>query len=137
MYNIDDIEHVTGARRRGNVEAKINWLLIDSRSLCFPEETLFFALKTEKNDGHRYIEGLYRRGVKNFVVSDKSVNEGIYDISHMADANFLIVDSPLKALQDLAAYHRSNLNIPVVAITGAQRQDHSQGMALPTAFARL
>lgn len=119
MYNIDDIEHVTGARRRGNGEAKINWLLIDSRSLCFPEETLFFALKTEKNDGHRYIEELYRRGVKNFVVSDKSVNEGVYDMSHMTDANFLIVDSPLKALQDLAAYHRSNLNIPVVAITGS------------------
>ena len=57
MYNIDDIEHVTGARRRGNVKAKINWLLIDSRSLCFPEETLFFALKTEKNDGHRDFTG--------------------------------------------------------------------------------
>ncbi len=119
MYNIDEIEHVMGAARRGDTPAKINWLLIDSRSLCFPEETLFFALKTEKNDGHRYIEGLYRRGVRNFVVSEKSVDEGLYNMGHMADANFLIVPSPLAALQDLAAFHRSNLNIPVIAITGS------------------
>ena len=111
-YTIDEIAQVIGAERKGTTEAKINWLLIDSRSLCFPEETLFFALKTEKNDGHKYIEELYRRGVRNFVVES-------LPIQGTKDCNFLMVKSPLKALQDLAAYHRSQLDIPVIGITGS------------------
>ena len=111
-YTIDEIAQVIGAGRKGTTEAKINWLLIDSRSLCFPEETLFFALKTEKNDGHKYIEELYRRGVRNFVVES-------LPIQGTKDCNFLMVKSPLKALQDLAAYHRSQLDIPVIGITGS------------------
>lgn len=112
MYTIDEIAQVIGAERKGTKEAKINWLLIDSRSLCFPEETLFFALKTEKNDGHKYIEELYRRGVRNFVVENLPA-------SGMEGANFLMVKSPLQALQDLAAYHRNKLDIPVIGITGS------------------
>ena len=54
-YNIEKITTLIGARRIGNADAQIGWLLTDSRSLCFPEETLFFALKTQRNDGHRYI----------------------------------------------------------------------------------
>ena len=115
-YTIDDIAQVIGAERKGTTEAKINWLLIDSRSLCFPEETLFFALKTEKNDGHKYIEELYRRGVRNFVVESLPLG---FTPKGTKDCNFLMVKSPLKALQDLAAYHRSQLDIPVIGITGS------------------
>ena len=68
-YTIEKITTLIGARRIGTADAQIGWLLTDSRSLCFPEETLFFALKTARNDGHRYIADLYRRGVRNFVVS--------------------------------------------------------------------
>ena len=68
-YTIEKIATLIGARRIGTTDAHIGWLLTDSRSLCFPEETLFFALKTQRNDGHRYIADLYRRGVRNFVVA--------------------------------------------------------------------
>ena len=119
-YTIDEIAQVIGAERKGTTEAKINWLLIDSRSLCFPEETLFFALKTEKNDGHKYIEELYRRGVRNFVVSPPTLDGGgLPQRLSLENCNFLVVKSPLKALQDLAAYHRSKLDIPVIGITGS------------------
>ena len=119
-YTIDEIAQVIGAERQGTTEAKINWLLIDSRSLCFPEETLFFALKTEKNDGHKYIEELYRRGVRNFVVSPPTLDGGgLPQRLSLENCNFLVVKSPLKALQDLAAYHRSKLDIPVIGITGS------------------
>ena len=114
-YHIEEIAQVLGAHRVGTSEAKINWLLIDSRSLCFPEETLFFALKTSKNDGHRYIGGLYRRGVRNFVVSLQFLDDNA-EVERMADANFLAVESPLKALQTLAAHHRNSLNIPIIGI---------------------
>lgn len=119
MYTIDEIAQVIGAQRRGVEAATINWLLIDSRSLCFPEETLFFALKTGKNDGHRYVEELYRRGVRNFVVGDGPLPASLLGARELEGCNFLVVKSPLQALQDLAAYHRGRLDIPVIGITGS------------------
>ena len=116
-YTIEKITTLLGARRIGTTEAQIGWLLTDSRSLCFPEETLFFALKTARNDGHRYIADLYRRGVRNFVV------ENNYQLSTLnsqrKDANFLVVPSPLEALQRLAERHRDEFDVPIVGITGS------------------
>ena len=119
-YSIEKITTLIGARRIGEVDAQIGWLLTDSRSLCFPEETLFFALKSARNDGHKYIEDLYRRGVRNFVVEAKGLLEFCTSgTEHMPDANFLIVPSPLAALQRLAERHRDEFNVPIVGITGS------------------
>ena len=112
--NIEEITLVTGAERHGNASAQIDWILTDSRSLCFPEETLFFALKTKRNDGHKYIDDLYTRGVRNFVVSTLPEN-----IARYADTNFLLVADPLKALQKLAARRREQFDVPVIGITGS------------------
>ena len=113
-YSIEKVTTLIGARRIGEADASIGWLLTDSRSLCFPEETLFFALRSERNDGHRYIPELYRRGVRNFVVSSLPEN-----VSDYAGANFLKVVDTLEALQRLAERHRDEFSIPVVGITGS------------------
>ena len=111
-YTIEKITTLIGARRYGHEDANVRWLLTDSRSLCFPEETLFFALHTKRNDGHRYIDDLYRRGVRSFVVEQMP--------EHLqADANYLKVPSTLAALQRLAERHRDEFSIPVVGITGS------------------
>lgn len=115
-YNIEKITTLIGARRIGNADAQIGWLLTDSRSLCFPEETLFFALKTTRNDGHRYIQDLYRRGVRNFVVA---VDAAPVWKRLDKDCNFLVVPSPLAALQRLAERHRDEFDIPIVGLTGS------------------
>ena len=114
QYSIEKITTLIGARRIGQTDAQIGWLLTDSRSLCFPEETLFFALTSARNDGHKYIPDLYRRGVRNFVVS-KSPNPGDLE----TDANYLVVPSPLAALQRLAERHRDEFDIPIIGITGS------------------
>lgn len=114
-YTIDNITALIGARRFGSTEATIDWLLTDSRSLAFPETTLFFALRTKLGDGHRYLSDLYRRGVRNFVVGNVPDNyETIYP-----EANFLLVVSPLKALQRLAERHREEYDVPVIGVTGS------------------
>ena len=123
-YTIEKITTLIGARRIGKADARIGWLLTDSRSLCFPEETLFFALKSLRNDGHRYIDDLYRRGVRNFVVEPRfisggSVVKGETAESRYPDANLLVVPSPLAALQRLAERHRDEFDIPIVGITGS------------------
>ncbi|WP_077197525.1 bifunctional UDP-N-acetylmuramoyl-tripeptide:D-alanyl-D-alanine ligase/alanine racemase [Prevotella ihumii] len=114
-YSIKEVSILVGAERYGTVETSISFVLTDSRSLCFPEETLFFALKSERNNGHNYIEELYRRGVRNFVVEDVPQGwEAKYE-----RANFLKVSHTLQALQRLTMHHRSQFNIPVVGITGS------------------
>ena len=112
--SIEDIVSAVGAERIGDTPAAIDWILTDSRSLCFPEETLFFALKTKRNDGHKYIADLYRRGVRNFVVSEVPS-----EASGFEHVNFLKVPNPLKALQRLAARHREKFQVPVIGITGS------------------
>ncbi|WP_072531084.1 bifunctional UDP-N-acetylmuramoyl-tripeptide:D-alanyl-D-alanine ligase/alanine racemase [Bacteroides ilei] len=112
--SIEEIASVLGAERFGNSEGRIDWILTDSRSLCFPEETLFFALKTKRNDGHKYIRDLYNKGVRNFVVTD--IPE---DLAHYRHTNFLKVGNTLKALQKLAARHREQFQVPVIGITGS------------------
>ena len=114
-YTIEKVTALIGARRYGDSESNIGFLLTDSRSLCFPEETLFFALTSERHDGHDYIPELYRRGVRNFVVSRVPRD---YDTAY-ADANFLKVINPLEALQRLAERHRDEFDIPIVGITGS------------------
>ena len=114
-YSIEKVATLIGARRYGSREAQIRWLLTDSRSLCFPEETLFFALKTKRNDGHRYIDDLYRRGVRNFVVEVVPAQAD----ERYPQTNFLKVVDTLAALQRLAERHRDEFDIPIVGITGS------------------
>ena len=112
-YSIEKITTLIGAHRMGSEEYEISWLLTDSRSLCFPEETLFFAIRTKRDDGHNYIEELYKRGVRNFVVEDILTND------NYKEANFLKVTNTLAALQRLAERHRDEFDIPIIGLTGS------------------
>ena len=114
-YTIEKITTLIGAHHYGENVADVAFILTDSRSLCFPEETLFFALQTNRNDGHKYIPELYQRGVRNFVVTDVPTDRA----ETYPDANFLKVSNTLKALQRLAERHRDEFDIPVVGITGS------------------
>ena len=99
----------------------IRHLLTDSRQLgAEPEATLFFALKTDKNDGAKYIPQLIERGVKVFVVGVETPESGLLLPQGGVEGTlFLVVDSPLAALQRLAAYKRSLYHGPVIGITGS------------------
>jgi len=113
-YHIKDIATIIGAKSTVLTDCTIDHLLTDSRTLSFPESTLFFAFQTRRNDGHKYIAGLYRLRVRNFVVSRM-----LPEFEAMKGANFLIVDDVLAALQQLAVHHRKRFDIPVIGITGS------------------
>ena len=114
QYTIGEIKEILKVKGRTPFPDNcVTRLLTDSRSLSFPEETLFFAIKTRHGDGHDYIEPLYNRGVRNFVVNDSE------RFSHLTDANILECPNSTRALQHLATHHRSQFNIPIVGITGS------------------
>ena len=94
-------------------DTKIEHLLLDSRKIYSPATSLFVAIKGVRRDGHQFIPELYKRGVRNFIIS-QNIDTGTYP-----EANFLLVKDSLAALQQLAAHHRQQFNIPVIGITGS------------------
>lgn len=110
MYLISTICTILKGQLVQGGEGEIRHLLYDSRRIQHPETSLFFAIKTAHNDGHRYLAKAYQKGVRAFVVSEEVALE---------DAVVIRVDDTLAALQALAAWHRSQFNIPVIGITGS------------------
>lgn len=98
----------------GDKDALIIHLLIDSRRITHAETSLFFAIKGERHDGHKFLSELYDKGVRNFVISDAVKNS-----EKFSGANFIKVDDTLSALQSLSAHHRQQFTIPVIGITGS------------------
>ncbi len=114
-YSIETILKITKGVREGNLskDCSITQLLTDSRRLRDAEQTLFFALKTEKNNGSNYIGDLYQKEVRAFVIQDD------FDTTPFPEACFIKVEDSLKALQLLVRHHRKQFDIPVVGITGS------------------
>ena len=113
-YTITEIATIVKAQKRAYKDYTITALLTDSCSLTFPKRLCFSHWITERNDGHRYIKDLYRKGVRNFVVEHRVADEEL-----MPEANFIIVKNTLDALQQLAAAHRKKFDIPVIGVTGS------------------
>ena len=78
----------------------------DSRN-C-PEGSIFFALKGETFDGNKFAVAAIEKGCAYAVVDDKTIEH----------PQTILVDNVLDTLQQLARYHREQLDIPFVGITG-------------------
>ncbi len=113
-YSPEKIAKACNGRLRKNVSSVVTRLLIDSRTVYDASESLFFALKGNRHNGHHFLTQLYKKGVRNFVVQEGNVPENI-----ALQANWIEVPDTLKALQDVAGFHRSGFKIPVLAITGS------------------
>lgn len=114
MYSSKEISEVLENKTCDVKDIEISEVSVDSRSVNRPEATLFFALKGVNHDGHDYVEELYRRGVRNFVVSrPREV------FAALTAANFYVVADVLEALQRVAAWHRSRVTAEVIGITGS------------------
>src|ERR1700761_1901186 len=120
-YSIRYISGVIGGQLiQFREDCPVEHLLLDSRRLIFPESTLFFALKGPRRDGRIFLEELYRRGVRNFVVQEPFSPETVTGThGTMPLANIIMVKDTLVALQELAAVHRQPFAIPVIGITGS------------------
>ncbi len=112
-YSIQKISEILGAKRSIARDVEIEHLLTDSRRISNPTTSLFFALNG-KRDGHSFIPELFAVGVFSFVVK-----EGYQIPAELNNANFLVVKEVLPALQQLAAFHRSQFDLEVMATTGS------------------
>jgi alanine racemase len=115
-YSLEQILAVVNGQFYQNAtEAEvIRDVLIDSRRLTRPEDSLFIALKSKKDDGHNYVDELYQKGVRNFILDHIPENS-----SSLSEANIILVKHTLKALQKLGEFHRKQFDIPVIGISGS------------------
>ncbi len=95
---------------------EIEHYLTDSRSFITADKTAFVAIKTSSGDGHKYIEAMYRLGIRCFIVE-----VGLSKLREQyPNASFLSVDSSIRALQKIAEHHRKLLEHKLVlGITGS------------------
>lgn len=115
LYLISHIARILNAELiQHSKDTEIKYLLLDSRKLSSPDNSLFFAIKGTRNDGHKFIADLYQKGIRNFVVADLPEQ-----LTSFSDCTFLRVENTLKSLQKLAEFHRSQFQIPVLGITGS------------------
>src|SRR5690606_19432281 len=91
----------------------VQHLLFDSRKIIVSDSSVFFALKSSRRDGHEFIAALYAKGLRQFVVHQD------FNCSGFPVANFLKVYDTVLAMQQIAAYHRSQFSYPIIGITGS------------------
>ena len=90
---------------------------IDSRSIS--EGSIFFAIKGENFDGNKFADEALKKGSKIAVIDSNEINFNKND-------NIIKVDDSLKALQNLALYHRKRLKSKILAITGSNGKTTSK-----------
>ena len=112
-YFISHIAKTLDAKGKIVIDNSIDYIFFDSRKIFSPATSLFIALKGPRRNGHNFIPELYKKGVRNFIVCEEVKREDYQE------ANILCVKDGLKALQQLAAFHRKQFDIPVIGITGS------------------
>ncbi|WP_133537438.1 UDP-N-acetylmuramoyl-tripeptide--D-alanyl-D-alanine ligase [Tenacibaculum caenipelagi] len=84
--------------------------LVDTDTRNIRKNAMFFALKGEKFNGNKFAEEAIADGASYAVV-----DEAVYKTSE----KIILVEDVLQTLQKLANYHRDQLQIPVIALTGS------------------
>jgi len=112
------ISEIVSGRLIGPGDIMVSTYLIDSRKVTLISgEALFIALPGKRSDGHIYIDRLYERGLRAFLVSSEFVNSSL--ALDYPQASFITCENTLEALQRLASYKRSIFQGRVFGITGS------------------
>jgi Alr-MurF fusion protein len=113
-YTAAEIAQIVNGTLEVNPGLEVKDILTDSRRFSFAEGLAFFAIHGKNHDGHQFIDSLYGKGIRVFVVEREPADMGIY-----FDAAFIQVEGTVNALQLLAAYHRKSFKSTVIAVTGS------------------
>lgn len=97
----------------GDPELCVSGVSRDSRQI--PPECLFFPLIGEVRDGHEFLGDVVSSGCRAFVISD----EAAFARVEADDITAIKVNDTTEALQKLAKYYLSKLNIRTVGVTGS------------------
>ena len=108
---LENIARVAGGRYVGPAEkAQVEVTSVETDSRKVGEGSLFVAIKGERVDGHRFINQVIDAGAA-AVLSEVDLGDQLFP--------YVLVESTLQAVKDIAEFYLSQLNIPVVGIAGS------------------
>ncbi len=84
--------------------------LIDTDTRTLRNGSIFFALKGDSFNGNKFAETALKNGSTYAIIDEKEFQ---------TNSNIILVNDTLETLQQLANYHRRQLNIPIIAVTGS------------------
>ncbi len=96
-----------------NPHSIISNVVYDTRKISYPQSSIFVALSGKNNDGHKYLDQAYKKGIRSFLVSKK------IDPALFPDANIILCEDTLIALQIWATAYRTTLDYPIVVVVGS------------------
>ncbi len=131
LFIVDEIREITSARVLTGEDARmakqgIRRLCMDSRDIG--EGDLFVAVKGERMDGHDFVPAALKHGAIGALVRDDYRLPASVPQRAGRRPVLLAVPDPLRAFQQLAAYHRNRFQIPVVAVTGSNGKTTTKEM---------
>ncbi len=102
------------------VQLKSTFISLDSRQIYEPAYTAFFAVRGLHHDGHQYVESLYHKGVREFIVEKAAWNSSLVEkAKSWNNTSIWVVNNSIETLQHIAHVHRMAFSLPVIGITGS------------------
>jgi UDP-N-acetylmuramoyl-tripeptide--D-alanyl-D-alanine ligase len=121
MFAVHELARVTGGKIiHGADSARIKGLSIDSRTI--KKEEAFVAIRGDNFDGHDFIAAARNKGASCII---KERGRGVFKPGNCA---LLEVKDSIKALGDIANFHRRRFDIPVIAVTGSNGKTTTKDM---------
>ena len=118
--NFEKIKQIPVNSQSLPIQTNAQYLLNDSRQLSSPQRSIFFAIKGLHHDGHQFLDDLYRKGVREFVVERDSLTPILMrELGRMKEAKIWQVEDSILAMQEVAKRHREQFDFPVIAVTGS------------------
>lgn len=132
LFTGDEVLAATGGTLlKGTTGRPVQRVCTDSRKVR--KGDLFVALKGARFDGHRFIDEVFTRGANGVVVEAFPRQVKVSRPVRARSVPFVVkVPDSLKAYQDLATFHRTRFDIPVVAVTGSNGKTTTKEMVAKT-----
>jgi UDP-N-acetylmuramoyl-tripeptide--D-alanyl-D-alanine ligase len=125
IWTASDILQATGGRMvSGNEDTQFQAISIDSRTTKAGD--LFVAIPGEKHDGHNFLRDAFYKGALGVLVAENYINK--QSPVPKQEELWMAVPDTLRALGDLAAFHRRRSNVSVIAITGTNGKTTTKEM---------
>ena len=84
--------------------------LVDTDTRKIRRGSIFFALKGDNFNGNKFVNAALEKGARYCVIDQEQ---------YALEGKTILVEDVLSTLQKLANYHRNQLNIPIVSLTGS------------------
>ncbi len=118
MFTIQEVvKHCEGRLFGRAMDQPLLHVSTDTRVIL--PDSLFFALRGDRFDGHLFVREAFQKGALAAVVDKEGYSK--INLSHLVekDAPLVMVKNVYEALGKLASAYRNRFHIPIIAVTGS------------------